>query len=234
MSEKENNGVSFSSADIPEEMRESMVSSAFSGAVELHDLIRNMGATVDQAGFTLGLAGNMFIASLKDERKGSFDKMTLAVFLGQMIEGLWADASCDIEHINAVLDDIGQDNNALAATAAEVFLNVVEDVPPVDVSALSDEQRDSIGREVGVMAMEDFNGAIKGGGLGVQEVAFMYGLAARILIDVTVNMKLHQKGDTDLLVRKMLAGFAQGMAQQVGVSVDTYSAVNDMKPATVH
>lgn len=222
----ENKGVSFSSGGIPEEMRESMGSTAFSCAVELHDLIRRSGATASQAGFTLGVAGSMFMTSLMDERKGGFDKTISGAFLSGVSDGIESPVACDIGHINTVLDDSAAMNPGTGEMVDAM------DVPPVDISKLSAKQRDVIGCAAGVMAIEDFNSAIKITGLKPQEVAFMYGLAARILIDVVIKNGCSQE-DAESLVVKMLAGFAQGVSQSVEVSV-AVSGVAGAKPPTVH
>lgn len=223
----ENKGVSFSSKGIPEEMRESMGSTAFSCAVELHDLIRRSGATASQAGFTLGVAGSMFMTSLMDERKGGFDKTIPGAFLSGVSDGIESPVACDIGHINTVLDD-----STTVDLGAGKMVDAM-DAPPVDISALSAKQRDIVGCAAGVMAMEDFNGTIKVGGLKPQEVAFMYGLAARILIDVVMRTGFSQGERYESLVTKMLSGFAQGISQPVEVSVATLDVAGAHR-STVH
>lgn len=222
----ENKGVSFFSKGIPEEMCESMGSTAFSCAVELHDLIRRSGATVSQAGVTLGIAGSMFITSLMDERKGGFDKTVPGAFLNGVSDGIDSPVACNIDQINAVLDDPANMDLGIGKMVESM------DVPLVDILALTAEQREVIGCAAGVLAMEDFNSAIKTCGLKPQEVAFMYGLAARILADVVIKNGCLQE-DAESLVVKMLAGFAQGVSQPVLVSFAA-SGVVGAKPSTVH
>lgn len=104
-------------------------------------------------------------------------------------------------------------DDALPSVAA-----VEKEVKLLDIALMNKDRRDMIGRVASDRAIEDVN-AVGQGLVTLQEIAFSYGLAARMLMGVALKLAPHRCGSEADDANAILSGFVQGFAQPVESTV---------------